>query len=139
MDEIGAFTRAYGEAVYAKDPGRLASLYDTDIRVFDAWGQRPMERLAAWRASLDQWLQSLSDEERVQVSFNDVEILRRGEMACLHARVTYAAVNTKDEVLRSMQNRLSWVLTWSPRGWAIVHEHTSVPIGPDLQGILHPQ
>jgi ketosteroid isomerase-like protein len=29
--------------------------------------------------------------------------------------------------LRSMQNRLSWVLCATDDGWRIVHEHTSAP------------
>jgi ketosteroid isomerase-like protein len=35
-----------------------------------------------------------------------------------------------------MQNRLTWVLKSESVAWQIIHEHTSVPIGSDLKGIL---
>ena len=39
--------------------------------------------------------------------------------------------------MRSMQNRLTWVLMRTDGGWLIVHEHTSVPISfSDTRGIL---
>lgn len=137
-DEILALADAYREAVRAKDPERLAALYDADVRVFDTWGDRPFEGLAAWRVNLDGWLTSLGDDESVEVSFGGVRISSHGEMGCLHALVTYRALNAAGEVVRWMDNRLSWVVVRSQHGWTIAHEHTSVPIGPDLQGVLQP-
>jgi len=139
IDEIAALPRAYAEAVSAKDPARLAALYERDVRVFDTWGRTPFDGLAAWRANLDEWLNSLSDDESVQVSFSDVQISSREAMGCLHALVTYAALSRTGETMRSMQNRLSWVVAKSASGWRVVHEHTSVPIGPDLKGLLQPR
>ena len=136
VDEIAALTGAYVEAVRAKDARRLAALYDADVRVFDTWGRQPFEGLVAWSTSLDEWLNSLDDDESVQVLFNDVRTFALGEMGCLQALVTYAALNRVGEIVRSMENRLSWVVTKSADGWVVAHEHTSVPIGPDLKGIL---
>jgi uncharacterized protein (TIGR02246 family) len=139
FDEIEALTRTYAEAVLAKDPVRLAALYEGDIRVFGTWSRKPFDGLGAWRANLDNWLNSLSDDESVQVSFNNVQIFSREAMGCLNALVTYAALNRTGETVRSMQNRLSWVVVRSVSGWTIIHEHTSVPVGPDLKGILQPE
>lgn len=139
FDEIQALAKTYAAAVLAKDPVRLAALYEGDIRVFDTWSPKPFDGLGAWRANLDNWLNSLSDNESVQVTFSNVRISSREAMGCLHALVNYAALNRKGEVVRSMQNRLSWVVARSSSGWAIIHEHTSVPIGPDLKGMLQPE
>ena len=35
-----------------------------------------------------------------------------------------------------MHNRLSWVVVKGADGWRVTYEHTSVPIGPDLKGVL---
>lgn len=139
FDEIEALTRTYVEAVLAKDPVRLAALYEEDIRVFDTWSRKPFDGLKEWRANLDDWLNSLGDNDSVQVSFSNVQISSRETMGCLHALVTYAALNRTGVTLRSMQNRLSWVVARSASGWTIIHEHTSVPIGPDLKGMLQPE
>ena len=50
--------------------------------------------------------------------------------------MVYAAIDPKGTELRSMQNRLTWVLKPEGDGWKIPHEHTSVPLGPDLKGLL---
>ncbi len=136
VDEIEALAAAYRQAVRAKDSERLSALYDADIRVFDTWGRLPFEGLAAWRLNLDRWLNSLDDAESIEVAFDGVQTSRRGDMGCLHARVTYSALNEAGEIVRWMHNRLSWVVAKSADGWTIVHEHTSVPIGPDSKGIL---
>jgi len=44
------------------------------------------------------------------------------------AIVTCAVVSAGGEHLRSMQNRISWVLRTSGHNLRIVHEHTSAPI-----------
>ena len=136
VDEIAALMTAYSRAVGAKEAGALSALYDDEVRVFDTWGRRPFDGLAAWRRNLEGWLNGLGDDERVVVAFHETHIVRRGDMGCLHARVTYSAVSPAGAVARWMHNRLSWVLTKSGTGWRIVHEHTSAPIGPDLKGIL---
>ncbi len=138
-NEISALARNYTEAVLAKDAQRLAALYGANVRVFDAWGSRPYIGLPAWRVALDGWLTSLDEEERVQASFNDVDILSQSETGWLTALVTYAALNRTGETVRWMQNRLSWAVARSDSGWMIVHEHSSVPVGPDLKGVLQPK
>jgi uncharacterized protein (TIGR02246 family) len=139
MVEAGADPEAllaeYGAAVLAKDPGRLAALYAPDVRVFDTWSAWSFEDHAAWSRSLHDWLGSLGDET-VQVRFDEVRVARHADTAAISAFTTYSAVDAAGQVLRSMQNRLSWFLTRTAGGWVIAHEHTSVPIGEDLKGKL---
>jgi ketosteroid isomerase-like protein len=75
-------------------------------------------------------------EERVAVTFDRVQTTVTSDLAALTARVVYAAIDAQGTELRSMQNRLTWVLKPDGDSWQIIHEHTSVPIGPDLAGLL---
>jgi uncharacterized protein (TIGR02246 family) len=135
-DEIAALAKAYSNAVRDKDWRRLAGLYAEGLRVFDAWGLKPYEGLSAWRNNLESWLTGLAADERVEAVFDEPHVTRLGDMGALHARVTYRAVTPTGETLRWMHNRLSWVVVRSKDGWRVIHEHTSVPIGPDLKGVL---
>jgi ketosteroid isomerase-like protein len=73
----------------------------------------------------------------VRVYFAEVEVLAGQPLAVLNAIVTYAAESPMGEPLRSMQNRLTWVLRESGHVFRIAHEHTSAPIGfEDSKAIL---
>jgi ketosteroid isomerase-like protein len=95
--------------------------------------------LAAWRRNLEDWLGSLSEEEIVRVGFDDVSASAHGDMGLLTANITFAAVEKAGEVLRSLQERLTWVLGRKEgRGWAITHQRTSFPVGPaDQKAVMH--
>jgi ketosteroid isomerase-like protein len=82
------------------------------------------------------WFDSLGTE-CVRVGFEDAQGTLAGECAYVSAIVTYAGVSEAGVPLRSMQNRLTWVLRPSDHGLRIVHEHTSAPIGfEDMKAIL---
>ena len=117
----------YAAAVLAKAPRRLEALYRQDARVFDAWGVWSFEGRESWGRNLREWLGSL-DNERAEVSFEDVRCELGPAIGWLSATVIYAAVDPSGRPLRSMENRLSWVLALADDGWAIAHEHTSAPI-----------
>ena len=134
--DFDVLTLAYADAVRAKDPSRLAAMYDNDVRVFDAWEQWSYDGLAAWRPSIDGWLGSLGDDN-VLVTFDDVSAFAHGDMGFLTASVTYAAVDRNGKRLRSLQDRLTWVLANTGERWLIVHQHTSFPIAfADQRAIL---
>ena len=134
--DIGAVMAEYASAVLAKSPARLAALYAPEVRVFDAWDVWVFEGLDAWSRNLRDWLGSLGDEG-VRVEFDEVRIIRLGGAASMSAIVTYAAVDARGRVVRSMQNRLSWFLTEAAGRWTIAHEHSSAPIGfQDQKAIL---
>ena len=127
---------AYKEAVFAKDSDALMRLYDPKVRVFDAWGVWSYEGSDAWQRAVEAWLTSLG-AERVTVSFDDTQVLIHGESAILSSIATFAGVSEHGETLRSMQNRLTWVLLRQGHELKIVHEHTSLPLGfEDMKGIL---
>ena len=118
----------YKSAVLAKNVETLMHVYDPEVRVFDAWGTWTYEGAAAWRVAIEGWFSSLGSET-VRVTFEDVKILGGQGFASMSAIVTYAALSTHGHELRSMQNRISWVLETSGHVLRVIHEHTSAPIG----------
>ena len=126
----------YETAVFAKDTEALLRLYDPNVRVFDAWGVWSHEGAAAWRTSVEGWFTSLC-KERVKVTFENVNIPGTRELASASAMVTYAGISAEGEPLRTMTNRITWVLRMTGHVCRIVHEHTSAPIGfEDMKAIL---
>ena len=145
---------SYTCAVREKNVAAFLGLYHPTARVFDTWGvwsyegdqpQLQAGRLIpadqqsrtgpARRKVIEQWFGSLG-EERVAVTFDRVQTTVTSDLASLTARVVFAAISPTGAELRSMQNRLTWVLKPDGDSWKIIHEHTSVPIGPDLKGLL---
>jgi len=125
----------YQRAVHDKDVAAFLGLYHPSARVFDTWGVWSYDGVKDRRKVVEQWFGSLG-EERVAVTFDRVQTTVTGELATLTARVVYAAISASGAELRSMQNRLTWVLQSDGAAWKIIHEHTSVPLGPDLKGLL---
>ena len=141
MTDLGkSITRtveAYKTAVYARDAEAFIRLYDPKVRVFDTWGIWEYENATKWMSSSENWLNSLGTE-KVQVAFNEIQVAGSTDFAFLSAIVTYTALSAEGKELRSMENRLSWVLKQSGHILRIVHEHTSAPIGfEDMKAILH--
>ena len=127
---------AYAAAVYDRDAPAFLQLYDADARVFDTWGLWSYEGTASRRQAIEGWFSSLG-QERVKVSFDDVQATVGTELAVMTATGRYAAISADGVEIRSMQNRFTWALKLTGGRWLIAHEHTSVPIGfSDLKGIL---
>ncbi len=126
---------SYTRAVLEKNVEGFLGLYHPTARVFDTWGVWSYEGETARRKVVEAWFGSLG-AERVAVTFDRVQTTVTSDLASLTARVIYAAISPAGVELRSMQNRLTWVLKPDNGSWKILHEHTSVPIGPDLKGIL---
>ena len=127
---------SYRSAVFKKDVDAFMRLYDPSARVFDTWGVWSYEGAGAWQRAVEGWLCSLGTE-RVKVTFEDVKTTVTREFASVSAIVTYTSISAQDEQLRTMQNRLSWVLRTSGHVLRIIHEHTSAPVGfEDMKAIL---
>ena len=127
---------SYGAAVLAKDVEAFMRLYHPNVRVFDTWGVWLYGDAPSWRTAVEGWFTSLGTE-RVKVSFSEVQTTAEQSLATVSAVVTYAAESAQGEPLRSMQNRITWVLRESGHVFRIVHEHTSAPIGfEDSKAIL---
>jgi ketosteroid isomerase-like protein len=132
----GKILDAYKDAVFAKDTDSFVGLYATNARIFDTWGRWSYDRLAAWRKMAARWFKDLGTE-RVLVSADERRTIMAGNIAVIHAFVTYTAVSAEGRKIRAMSNRLTWVLKRSGLSWKITHEHTSVPVDPATgQGIL---
>jgi ketosteroid isomerase-like protein len=126
----------YESAVFKKDVDAFMRLYDPAVRVFDAWGVWSYEGAEAWQRAVEGWFTSLGSE-RVKVGFDDVTVWTAKDLSSVSAVVTYAGQSADGQSLRSMQNRLSWVLRTVGHVPRIVHEHTSAPLGfEDQKAIL---
>lgn len=133
--QLHGLSRDYSRAVWERDVSGFLALYCPNARVFDTWGAWSYEGQEARRKVIEQWFGSLGDE-RVAVTFDRVQATVTSGVALFSARVVYAAISSAGGELRSMQNRLTWVCEPVGGTWKIIHEHTSVPIGPDLKGLL---
>ena len=132
---IRAALAAYQAAVLAKDVAAFVSIYADDARIFELWGTWEHD-LLSWREMAQGWFAFLGDQRSV-VTAHDVRTQVSGDMALLTASLTYTAVDAADQHLRSLDNRLSWVLRQRGGRWLVVHEHTSVPLAhEDGKGIL---
>lgn len=138
-DTDKALTRiieSYKAALYAKDIEALMRLYDPKVRVFDAWGIWSYENAESWQRAVESWFSSLG-VERVKVSFDETVLSDARDFALVSAIVTYAGISPEGSTLRTLQNRLTWVLRTRGHVLRIVHEHTSAPIGfEDQKAIL---
>ena len=125
--EIEAILDRYRTAVYAKDVDAFIELYDEDARVFDLWGRWLYSGSAEWRKPAAEWFGSLGTE-RSSPEFHDVQIAIGDGVAAVHAFITYKGLSADGKELRSMDNRITWVLRKNHAGaWKIIHEHTSAP------------
>ena len=121
---------AYADAVRAKDVDGFVGLYADDVRTFDLWEEWTYDGKNALRAMVSEWFGSLPDDEVVSVRFDDVRTQAGADVAAVSAFTTFAAVSPDGTELRSMNNRLTWVLRKDSDGaWKIAHEHTSAPAG----------
>ena len=127
---------AYQNAVLARDIDAFMRLYDPKVRVFDTWGVWEYEDAVKWRRAIESWFSSLGTE-KVKVRFEDVKSSGSPDFAVVSAIVSYSGISAQGEPLRTMQNRLTWVLKTSGHVLRIVHEHTSAPVGfEDMKAIL---
>jgi uncharacterized protein (TIGR02246 family) len=120
---------AYAAAVRAKDVETFLALYAEDVRTFDLWSVWTYDGKPALRAMVEQWFGSLEDDETVVVRFDDVRTQADSDLAAVSAFTTFAAEAPDGTELRSMNNRLTWILRRDGDAWKIVHEHTSAPAG----------
>jgi uncharacterized protein (TIGR02246 family) len=120
---------AYAAAVRAKDVDAFVALYEDDVRTFDLWSQWSYDGKAALRGMVEEWFGSLGTDT-VEVEFAEVRTQAGEDVGALSAFLTFRGLSAEGEELRSMNNRLTWVLRKDADGaWKIAHEHTSAPAG----------
>jgi uncharacterized protein (TIGR02246 family) len=119
----------YAAAVRAKDLDAFVDLYADDARTFDLWSEWSYDGKDALRGMVTEWFGSLGDD-LVAVEWDEVRTEAGEEVAALSAFLTFRGLSADGEELRSMNNRLTWVLRKDGDGaWKIAHEHTSAPAG----------
>jgi len=126
MDEMLA---RYAAAVRAKDVDAFVALYADDVRTFDLWSVWSYDGKPALRDMVAEWFGSLGTDV-VAVEFDEVRFEVGDDVAAVSAFTTFRGLSAEGEELRSMNNRLTWILRRQSDGvWKIVHEHTSAPAG----------
>ncbi len=121
---------SYAAAVRAKDVDAFVGLYADDVRTFDLWSEWSYDGKPAFREMVTEWFGSLADDEVVAVEFDEIRTQAGEDVAAVSAFTTFAAVAPDGTELRSMNNRLTWILRKDADGaWKIAHEHTSAPAG----------
>jgi uncharacterized protein (TIGR02246 family) len=119
----------YAAAARAKDVEAFLGLYADDVRTFDLWERWSYDGKDELRAMVEEWFGSLG-EDTVAVEFDDVRTIVGDDVAAVSAFLTLRGLSAEGEELRSMNNRLTWILRKDAGGeWRIVHEHTSAPAG----------
>lgn len=118
----------YAAAVRAKDVEAFLALYADDVRSFDLWERWSYEGKDELRPMVEEWFGSLGDDT-VAVEFDEVREVEGEHVVSLSAFTTFRGISASGEELRSMNNRLTWVLRKDGDSWQIVHEHTSAPAG----------
>ena len=127
MEEL---LEAYAAAVRAKDVDAFVGLYEDDIRTFDLWSVWAYDGKPEFREMVREWFISLPDDEVVEVEFDEIRTQSGDDVGGLSAYTTFRAMSPNGKELRSMNNRLTWVLRKDADGaWKIAHEHTSAPAG----------
>ena len=118
---------AYATAVLHKDAAAYTSIFDENILVFDMWQEWRYDGITAWREVAKDWFDALGADKDV-VTFSDIEITEKGELALITAIAKFTATSEQGEALRYLENRLTWVAVKKGLTWKIIHQHTSSPI-----------
>ena len=134
---IADMLEACAAAVQAKDVDAFIALYAENVCVFDTWGWS-YDGVDEWRKVVTEWFGSLGTES-VVVELNELESVVTEDLSVAHAFVTFKGLSAEGKELRTMDNRLTWVLQLGRNGsWKVVHEHTSAPADfEDGKIILH--
>lgn len=138
-EQIRQIFEGYKTAVFEKNVEAFLALYDENIHLFDMWEKWSYNGKDAWREMVSNWFGSLGDE-KVVVDFDSLTVTATNEIAVVHTFVTYKAVASNGNELRSMNNRLTAALKKSNGTWKIFHEHSSAPLdGNTLNATLQRQ
>jgi uncharacterized protein (TIGR02246 family) len=116
----------YRDAVAAKDEAAFLSMYAEDAVIFDAWEKWVYKGRSAWATVIRDWFASLGTNT-TDVSFTEIDLSTSGSLGVLRAFITYSTRDAASGKLKSMENRLTWVLRQTSDGWMVAHEHTSAP------------
>jgi ketosteroid isomerase-like protein len=135
IENISDFFRYYKETAWEKNVNGMVGLYDDNVLIFDMWHKGFVKGLEEWTMVITEWLTSLK-EEKVNVSFDMIEIQESGDVAFASALIQFQAIGIDGRVIRSMKNRISLGFEKKAGFWKVKHQHTSAPIDSNLMAIL---
>jgi ketosteroid isomerase-like protein len=98
-------------------------------------GEWAYKGVKAWRKTVADWFGSLGNE-KANVETNDVRAVTGDKIGVVHAFVTIKGVSAEGKVLRSMQNRFTWILQDMGGVWMIIQEHSSAPVGFETSKVM---
>lgn len=118
----------YTSAVHEKDVEKFISAYNSDVHLYDCWGDWECKGVSQWRESVKEWFDGLSQEGvTLKTQFDDLVVQESSDLAFLHCAVTFAAYNDSEKI-RQLTNRFTFGLRKENGSWTITHEHSSLPI-----------
>ncbi|RLQ92807.1 nuclear transport factor 2 family protein [Planomicrobium sp. Y74] len=130
FSDVHDFLESYRSAIQEKDVEKFLSLYASEIHVYDCWETWEIKGIPSWKANVFEWFSALREENvLLEVTFNDVVIEKTSTLAFIYCMVTYTGYQEGTGVqLHQTTNRFTYGLKKVLDSWAIVHEHSSMPI-----------
>lgn len=119
--------KKYSQSILEKDLETHCSLYDDNVLVYDMWQNWTYKGIKEWKKNVQDWFSSLG-ELRDTVSFEEIDMIEKEELALITSIVRFAAIDQQGVELRYLQNRFTWVLSKKESLWKIIHQHSSSPI-----------
>ncbi|TWT07955.1 nuclear transport factor 2 family protein [Planococcus sp. CPCC 101016] len=130
FSDVQDVLETYRTAIQEKDIETLLSLYASEIHIYDCWESWESKGISSWEANVSGWFSGLREGNvLLKVTFDDVVIEQTSTLAFVHCAVTYTGYHEESGVqLQQTTNRFTYGLKKATDSWAIVHEHSSLPI-----------
>ncbi len=126
----------YAQTVYNKDVEGFMSIYDKNVHVFDTWNEWSYKNRDEFKAMVMDWFTSLGNE-KVRVEFKEVNVFEAENQTVWVGELKFYGLSEKDEILRSISNRWTWVMNKDHEDYRIIHEHSSLPINTEtFMGVM---
>lgn len=130
FSDVHDVLETYRTAIQEKDVEKLLSLYASEIHIYDCWESWEIKGIPSWKENVSNWFRGLREGSvLLEVTFDDVIIEKTATLAFVHCAVTYAGYQEESGIqLQQTTNRFTYGLKKVTDSWAIVHEHSSLPI-----------
>ncbi|MGK7379159.1 YybH family protein [Planococcus sp. 1R117A] len=130
FSDVHDVLETYRTAIYEKDVEKLLSLYASEIHIYDCWENWESKGISAWKENVSNWFNGLREGGvLLKVAFDDAVIEETSTLAFVHCAVTFTGYQEESDMqLQQTINRFTFGLKKAKGSWAIVHEHSSLPI-----------
>jgi ketosteroid isomerase-like protein len=130
-----AILNSYKKFVEEKNIDGFVSLFSDNVEIFDMWSVWSYQGLSDWKGMAADWLGSLGEESLI-VDFEDIHSKTTAQMVCVTCITRFTAYSASGTRLRSLQNRMTFVLEPLRENWKITHHHSSAPINHETLKVL---